>query len=216
MLSRKVCHLPERLQICILRFLRILPDSELTERGSLAASKPTASKPVRMPWKFFTLRFFSPRGSPNSVVKFDIAGRVYSDAVHYLMSRSDTNLKIEVGYRRCYLERRTARSTILLVRQASVSRLQQTLCSILGPSLGPHPGVILWRITKISTFAPDASCSPKDIFDEKIPAVNGCTDTATEEGDVNAAEKHIVNPELIAYLKWLIYTAPFKDPFAEP
>ena len=68
----------------------------------------------------------------------------------------------------------------------------------------------------MSTFASDASrtlnLSLKGIFDEKIPAVDGCT----EKGDVNAEEKHIVSPELIAYLKWLIYTAPFKDPFAEP
>ena len=33
---------------------------------------------------------------------------------------------------------------------------------------------------------------------------------------MKAVEKHIVSPELIAYLKWLIYTAPFKDPFSEP
>ena len=30
-----------------------------------------------------------------------------------------------------------------------------------------------------------------------------------------AKEKHIVSPKLIAYLKWLFYTTPFKDPFAE-
>ena len=33
---------------------------------------------------------------------------------------------------------------------------------------------------------------------------------------MNAKEKRIVSPELIAYLKWLIYTAAFKDPFVEP
>ena len=64
----------------------------------------------------------------------------------------------------------------------------------------------------MSTFASDARRTLKGIFDEKIPAVDGCT----EKGDVNAEEKHIVSPELIAYVKWLIYTAPFKDPFAEP
>ena len=64
----------------------------------------------------------------------------------------------------------------------------------------------------MSTFASDARRTLKGIFDEKIPAVDGCT----EKGDVNAEEKHIVSPALIACFKWPIYTAPLKDPFAEP
>ena len=51
----------------------------------------------------------------------------------------------------------------------------------------------------MSTFASYASRTLKGILDEKIPAVDGCT----EKGDFNAEEKHIVSPELIAYLKWL-------------
>ena len=64
----------------------------------------------------------------------------------------------------------------------------------------------------MSTFAPDSNCNLTDIFDERIPKVDS---RCTNEDDVNAKEKCIVSPELIAYLKWLIYTAAFKDPFAE-
>ena len=72
--------------------------------------------------------------------------------------------------------------------------------------------LILCRVSTMSTFAPDSHRSLTDIFDEKIPAVDGCT----EEGDVNAEEKQFVSPALIACFKWPIYTAPLKDPFAEP
>ena len=51
----------------------------------------------------------------------------------------------------------------------------------------------------MSTFAPDISHSLQDIFNDKIPAVAN-----TDEGDVKAMEKHLVSPELIAYLKCLI------------
>jgi hypothetical protein len=71
--------------------------------------------------------------------------------------------------------------------------------------------LILCSMTKMSNFAPTGGRSLHDIFDQKIPAVEGA-----EEDDVNIKEKNLVSPELIAYLKWLIYTAPFKDPFAEP
>ena len=46
----------------------------------------------------------------------------------------------------------------------------------------------------MSTFAPYTNRSLADIFDEKIPAVDGCT----YEDDVNAKEKCIVSPELVA------------------
>ena len=71
--------------------------------------------------------------------------------------------------------------------------------------------LILCSINKMSYLAPSAGLSIKDIFDEKIPAISG-----VDAGDANATEKHLVSPELMAYLKWLIYTAPFKDPFAQP
>jgi len=71
--------------------------------------------------------------------------------------------------------------------------------------------LILCRITKMSYLAPSAGRGIKDIFDEKIPAISG-----VDADDANATEKHLVSPELMAYLKWLIYTAPFKDPFAQP
>ena len=32
----------------------------------------------------------------------------------------------------------------------------------------------------------------------------------------NATERYLVSPENIAYLKWLIFSAAFKEPFAEP
>ena len=57
-------------------------------------------------------------------------------------------------------------------------------------------------LTKMSTFSPDISHSLKDIFNNKIPAVAN-----TGEGDVKATEKHLVSPELIAYLKCLIIVA---------
>ena len=54
---------------------------------------------------------------------------------------------------------------------------------------------------------------PQGYFDAKMPAVaNDDTDTAA-----NATERHLVSPENIAYLKWLMYSAAFtgKEPFAE-
>ena len=59
---------------------------------------------------------------------------------------------------------------------------------------------VLTIIHKMSTFAPDSNRSLTDIFDEKIPAVDGCID----EDDVNAKEKCILSPKLNACLKWLI------------
>ena len=71
---------------------------------------------------------------------------------------------------------------------------------------------ICCSITKMFFFAPDACSIHSDIFNNMIPAVHG-----NSEADVNAQEKHIVSPGLIGHLKcqWLIYTAAFKDPFAE-
>ena len=51
----------------------------------------------------------------------------------------------------------------------------------------------------MSTFAPYIGHSLRDIFNNKIPAVAN-----TDEGDMQAREKHLVSPELIAYLKCLI------------
>ena len=84
----------------MIKLLLTLPDSALieavTERCSVAESKPTACKPVRMPKNFFTRGpaaraiFFSPRGSPTSVIKSDIAARVTVDPVYAI-------LELEVG-----------------------------------------------------------------------------------------------------------------------
>ena len=54
----------------------------------------------------------------------------------------------------------------------------------------------------MSTFFPNISHSLKDIFNNKIPAVAN-----TDEGDVKGTDKHLVSPELIAYLKCLILVA---------
>ena len=64
---------------------------------------------------------------------------------HYLMSRSDT--KVKVGYHRRYLERQPVRSAIL--QQARVYHLQSTLSS----TFGTHP----CNVTKMTTVAPNAS-----------------------------------------------------------
>ena len=41
---------------------------------------------------------------------------------------------------------------------------------------------------------------------------------ADDETDAaaDATERYLVSPENIAYLKWLIFSAAFKEPFAEP
>ena len=51
----------------------------------------------------------------------------------------------------------------------------------------------------------------KDIFDMKMPAFSDDDDGSAIPG----AERHVVSPELMAYLKFLIYTAAFKDPLAD-
>ena len=57
-------------------------------------------------------------------------------------------------------------------------------------------------------FAPEGSgSSPKDVFDTEMPAFAGDHDDAS----VISEERHLVSPEIIAYLKWLIYTAAFKE-----
>ena len=66
--------------------------------------------------------------------------------------------------------------------------------------------LILCRITKMSSLAPSPGRTLDAIFDEKIPKIN--------PADEKEREKFVVSPELIAYLKWLIYTAAFKDPNA--
>ena len=40
------------------------------------------------------------------------------------------------------------------------------------------------------------------------------TDNDTDAA-ANATERYVVSPELIVYHKWLIYSAAFKEPFAE-
>ena len=50
-------------------------------------------------------------------------------------------------------------------------------------------------MTNMGCLIPSPSRTPKDIFKEKI----------------HGTEKYLVSAELIAYLKWLIYVAAFKD-----
>jgi hypothetical protein len=61
--------------------------------------------------------------------------------------------------------------------------------------------LILCRIPKMGILAPGSGRSIADVFEEKIP------DYESIEG-----ERYLVSPELIAYLQWLIYSAPFKSP----
>ena len=61
-------------------------------------------------------------------------------------------------------------------------------------------------------LAPDGvSRCLKDIFDMKMSAFSDNDDGSAIPG----AERHVVSPELMAYLKFLIYTAAFKDPLAD-
>ena len=64
--------------------------------------------------------------------------------------------------------------------------------------------LILCRITKMSSLAPSPGRTLEAIFQEKIPKINPADETERA--------KFVISPELIAYLKWLIYTAAFKDP----
>ena len=77
--------------------------------------------------------------------------------------------------------------------------------------------LIFTSITKMGIFAPDG-CGPcgrnlKDIFDMKMPAFADDADA----GAISVEERHLVSPVLMAYsdLKWLIYTAAFKEPLAD-
>ena len=66
--------------------------------------------------------------------------------------------------------------------------------------------LILCRITKMNFLAPAPGRTLQEIFQAKIPKI--------DPQDATEREKMIIGPELIAYLKWLIYTAAFKDPSA--
>ena len=54
------------------------------------------------------------------------------------------------------------------------------------------------------SLAPGPGRTLDSIFGQKIPKIN--------PEDALEREKFVISPELIAYLKWLIYTAAFKDP----
>ena len=66
--------------------------------------------------------------------------------------------------------------------------------------------LIICRITKMSSLAPGPGRTLQTIFQEKIPKI--------QPADPREREKFVVGPELIAYLKWLIYSAAFKDPYS--
>ena len=61
--------------------------------------------------------------------------------------------------------------------------------------------LILCSIPKMGLIAPNHGRSIVDVFDETIP----------NYGDSAGEERHLVGPELIVYLQWLIYSAPFKS-----
>jgi hypothetical protein len=63
--------------------------------------------------------------------------------------------------------------------------------------------LILCRVTKMSGLAPAHGRTLQDIFQAKIPKI--------DPQDATERERFIIGPELIAYLKWLIYVAAFKD-----
>ena len=65
--------------------------------------------------------------------------------------------------------------------------------------------LILCRIPKMGILAPDSGRSITDIFEEKMPDYENIGN-----------ERYLVSPELIAYLQWLIYSAPFKSPDQGP
>ena len=48
----------------------------------------------------------------------------------------------------------------------------------------------------------------EDAFNMKMPAFADDEDAFTKI----SGERHLVSPEIIAYVKWLIYTAAFKEP----
>ena len=62
-------------------------------------------------------------------------------------------------------------------------------------------------------FPPEESSSSlKDVFDTKMPAFPGDDDDAS----VISEEQHLISPEIIACLKWLIFTAAFKESLGDP
>ena len=61
--------------------------------------------------------------------------------------------------------------------------------------------LVLYSIPKMGLIAPSPGCSLAKILRERIP--NHC------END--GEERHLVGPELLAELQWLIYSALFKS-----
>ena len=55
--------------------------------------------------------------------------------------------------------------------------------------------LLLTKMTNMGYMIPTPSCTLKEIFKEKI----------------HGTDKYLISPELIVYLKLLIYCAPFKD-----
>ena len=71
--------------------------------------------------------------------------------------------------------------------------------------------LILPDITKMGIFAPEAGRSIEDVFNMKMPAFADDEDAVAEI----SGERHLVSPEIIAFVKWLIYTAAFKEQLGE-
>ena len=71
--------------------------------------------------------------------------------------------------------------------------------------------LILTRLTKMGLFAPVSVSTIKDVFDMKMPAFADDDDA----GAISVEKRHLVSPELMAYLTWLIYTSAFKERLAD-
>ena len=116
---------------------------------------------------------------------------------------SGKHTKVEGGYRRWNLERQPAPGAIL-PQDPSVFHFQSALCS----TLGPHPLPRQHDVHLCSRF----TSQPHGYFRRK----DSRRRRLYRRGRREREKEMILSPELSAYLKCLIYTAAFKDPFAEP
>ncbi len=65
--------------------------------------------------------------------------------------------------------------------------------------------LIICRGTKMGLFVPSSQRNLDTIFADKVPQIHD-----------DEVPKWLVSADILAYLKWLIYTAAFKEPTLEP
>jgi len=65
--------------------------------------------------------------------------------------------------------------------------------------------LIICRTTKMGLFIPAPNRNIDAIFADKVPQIHD-----------DEVQKWLVGADILAYLKWLIYTAAFKEPTVEP